>query len=75
MVKILLDHNAQVDLPNNFNEQRPSLMIASSCGYSQIVSLLLEHGAIVDLQDCDGECALMAATRSGYQDIVYRHSS
>ena len=37
---------------------------AARAGFAEIVSLLLEHGAEVDLQDREGHTPLMAALRS-----------
>ena len=47
-----------------------ALMIAIQKGHSDIVKLLLENGAQVNLQDNNGICALMSASQKGHSDIV-----
>lgn len=49
---------------------RTILMVASRNGYTDIVGLLLRHGADPNHQDINGETALMEASRNGYTDIV-----
>ena len=48
------------------------LMFASAGGHAEIVDLLLERKASVDLQDSDGRTALMNAARFGHTAIVQR---
>lgn len=45
-------------------------MLAASHGKLDIVNLLLESGADVNIQDDDGSTALMCAAEHGYLDIV-----
>jgi ankyrin repeat protein len=46
------------------------LMIASKQGYPDVVKVLLEKGALLDLQSNNGETALMEAAHQGYSEIV-----
>ncbi|KAE9396508.1 ankyrin, partial [Gymnopus androsaceus JB14] len=52
IVKILLDHGADTELPG-FHKTTP-LVIAAERGYFDIVSLLLENGANVNAQNANG---------------------
>src|SRR6218665_836124 len=45
-------------------------MLASSHGRSEMVSLLLESGAEINLQDEDGSTALMCATEHGHNEVI-----
>ena len=45
-------------------------MLAVSHGRADMVALLLECGANVNIQDEDGSTALMCAAEHGHQDIV-----
>ena len=45
-------------------------MLAVSHGRTDMVRLLLEEGADVNLQDDDGSTALMCACEHGHTDIV-----
>jgi len=45
-------------------------MLAVSHGKSEVVKLLLECGANLNMQDEDGSTALMCAAEHGLQDIV-----
>ncbi len=64
-----LDHGADV----NFQDKRYGasvLQVASQRGRKEVVTLLLERGAKVDLEDKEGSTALMAAAYNGHVDIV-----
>lgn len=52
-----------------------TLMLAASHGKLDVVNLLLECGADVNIQDDDGSTALMCAAEHGYLDIVNALSS
>lgn len=45
-------------------------MLAASHGKLEVIELLLESGADVNIQDDDGSTALMCAAEHGYLDIV-----
>lgn len=45
-------------------------MLAASHGKVDVVRLLIESGADVNIQDDDGSTALMCAAEHGYLDIV-----
>ena len=47
-----------------------ALLLATASGHRDIVELLLEHGANVDVQDNYGTTALMAAANRGNRDMV-----
>jgi len=57
--------NAQEKLYGN-----TALVVASKYGYTEIVKLLLEAGADVNVKNKDGETALMKASYNGYTEIV-----
>jgi ankyrin repeat protein len=47
-----------------------ALGLASRRGLTSVVEMLLEHGAPAALQNENGECPLLLATRNGHEDIV-----
>ena len=47
-----------------------AFMIASQNGYGEVVKLLLENDAKVDLQRKSGNSVLMIAIQSGNTDII-----
>ena len=64
-----LDHGADV----NFQDKRygaSALQVASQRGRKEVITLLLERGAKVDLEDKEGSTALMAAAYNGHTGIV-----
>ena len=61
MVKLLLEHGAQVNLQDNAG--RSALMLVKQ-EEKYIIDMLLEHGAQMNLQDNAGKSALMHATSS-----------
>lgn len=58
-VKLLLETEADIDLPSSF-VQTP-LFEAARSGYESMVQLLLQHGAYVNFKSYDGATALTAA--------------
>jgi len=46
------------------------LLIAALLGYPEVVKILLEHGAEVDVRSDDGRTPLMLAASKGNQDLV-----
>ena len=57
-------------LPVFLQAGQTALMLAVSHGRADMVALLLECGANVNMQDEDGSTALMCAAEHGHQDIV-----
>ncbi len=47
-----------------------ALMVASSLGLLDFVSLLLTHGANLNLEDADKATALHHAAKNGHSDVV-----
>ena len=45
-------------------------MIAASRGYSEILRILLSHGAPINVRDNEGNCAIHLATLNGHLDCV-----
>ncbi|KAK6990197.1 KN motif and ankyrin repeat domain-containing protein 1-like isoform X1 [Biomphalaria glabrata] len=50
--------------------QQTALMLAASHGKTEMVKLLVEEGAEINLQDVDGSTALMCACEHGHLEIV-----
>ena len=68
VVEVLLNHGAE---PNTVFRDRPLLHYACWTDDVQLASLLLSHGADVELRDADGKTALHAlALMAGSGDIV-----
>ena len=68
MIKILLDHGAQVN-PSSTDEPSP-LMLASYHGEIEMVKMLLERGAQVNYILDEEYVALSLAARQGQADVV-----
>jgi uncharacterized protein len=66
---LLSDTNIDID---KFKDKHgtPVLMLAARKGFAQIVTLLLEHGADVNLSTPNGNTALMFASEKGLSEIV-----
>lgn len=54
----------------HFQHGQTTLMLAASHGKLDVLNLLLECGADINIQDDDGSTALMCAAEHGYLDIV-----
>ena len=73
LVRTLLQHDATVNLQS---QGLSALMLAVRAGgpdpaaREAVVALLLDHGAALDLQNMQGETALMMATERGRPSIV-----
>lgn len=65
----LLNRGADVDLPGK-ETGTTALMFAAQAGYSEIVEILIKHGADVNHQDNKGWTALMTSSKNGYIDTV-----
>jgi ankyrin repeat protein len=65
-VRTLLDRGIDVNWrdPDYLSDQT-ALMLASGYGRNEIVKLLLDRGALIDLQNEDGSTALMMASFDG----------
>ncbi len=68
-VQSLLDRGVDVNFQNE-GDGASALQVASQRGRKEIVTLLLNRGANVNLQSKEGDTALLAASFNGYQDIV-----
>ena len=67
-VKLLLDHDPQVDMQDN--EGWSALMHASLHGHVEVVKLLLDSGAEIHIQDKSGRSALMHASYNGHIEVT-----
>ena len=72
VVKLLLKHGANNIIDEKTSDGWTVLMKASIKGDSklEIIELLLKHGARVDLQNDDGESALMVAAQNGQAKLA-----
>ncbi|KAH9049834.1 ankyrin repeat-containing domain protein [Lactarius vividus] len=69
IVRLLLEHEADVDLPTGEDHLTP-LAVASAVGQVEISRLLIQHGADVNSQDLDGWTPLNIASENGHLDVV-----
>lgn len=53
-----------------FQHGQTTLMLAVSHGKTEVIKLLLDCGADLNIQDEDGSTALMCAAEHGLQEIV-----
>ncbi|MBF9220879.1 ankyrin repeat domain-containing protein [Hymenobacter ruricola] len=67
-VKLLLDHNAEVDFRDAFN--MTALMFAAHGGNTRMVSYLISKGADVQANDGKGNSVLSAAQESKNQEVI-----
>jgi len=68
-VKLLLANGANPNGDDRAADMRP-LMLAARGGYINVMELLLEHGATLDVTDGVGQCALYRATYGDQLDAV-----
>ena len=66
-VRELLDSGEDPNLQNDYDT---ALMEASERDHAEIVRLLLEHDADLNIYNDDGDTALMKASRNGHTEIV-----
>ncbi|MEM6550738.1 MAG: ankyrin repeat domain-containing protein [Planctomycetota bacterium] len=69
IITTLLDAGAD---PNYRRTTTPPLAIAASSGDLELIELLFQHGAAVDMDDACGGTALMDAASKGHLSIVKR---
>jgi ankyrin repeat protein len=65
-----IDVNAFVRVPENLQKKSTLLHIASLCGQVEVVRLLLERGADVNISNANNDIALHFAARSGSVNII-----
>lgn len=72
IVKVLLTFNNDVNFQCNYlkGSSETALMWASIGNYTDIMKILLEAGAKIDLKNHEGNNALILATRSGSAEAV-----
>ena len=68
VVRLLLDHGAQVEA--KANDGGTSLMLASKKGHLEVLKLLLDHGAQVEAKDKYGWTSLICASANGHLEVV-----
>ena len=68
-VKILLDLGADVNSTDDTTGE-PLIIKAAQKGYPEMVKMLLEHGADIEVQDKDGLTALFSAAYEGHTSVV-----
>lgn len=59
IAEFLVRNGADVNLPNKMG--KTALILAAERGYDLLVSLILEFGGLINLQDKEGETALSSA--------------
>lgn len=67
MIELLLRYGAKPNMPNSYG--LTPLVKSSACGYSEIVEMLLDHGANPN-SFSNGYSALIEASYHGYCDII-----
>ncbi len=76
LVRLLLDAGASIDARTRFRTpmhgRATALILASQHGYSEVVDLLLDRHAAVDLLDANHRSALSYAAQAGHAQIVGR---
>jgi ankyrin repeat protein len=76
IVATLLDHGADLTIPINHSGgcvSTTAIHLASGCGYTEIVRVLLDRGAAIDdldYNDRGPKTPLHAAIRCGHEDVV-----
>ena len=66
-VSLLVSNGVPVNTPY---QRRLPLVVASSCGHTRIVEILLRKGAQVNLLDSGGNSALICASSEGHTETV-----
>ena len=68
-MRSLLDSDAAL-IDSADDSQRTALIWAADRGNAELVALLLDRGADLNLQDCDGQTALHYAAICGHADVA-----
>lgn len=68
-VRLFLDAGMDVNIIPG-DDMHPALIMAAGSGHTEIVKLLMERGADVNLRGDEGMTALFAATAAGHTEIV-----
>ena len=76
-VKYILEYNTNININKPYLELIP-LIIAANLGFTEIVTLLLSHGADLSTTDAEGNTPLIVAVKNNKIDIVkiildYKH--
>lgn len=69
MVKILFDHNADVNFSNNRKES--ALHVAAYYGHAKICRFLIANGANVSAEDYEKDTPLHLAAQLGIHHFLY----
>ena len=70
VVRLLLQHNADVDVRLPGYQDWTPLCFASYHGHAKVVRILLEHGADVDVQSLSDSTPLWFASEEGHIEVV-----
>ena len=67
--RLLIEH-PETDINAQTNDNITALHQCSNYGYLEICSILIEHGAILDLKNKDGHIALEIAEEKKQSEII-----
>jgi ankyrin repeat protein len=70
MLNCGLDLNAHIDVSENVNEECTLLLRGSYCGQVEVVRLIANRGADINIRDANNNTALHLAAESGSVDII-----
>ncbi|KAK8867293.1 hypothetical protein PGQ11_005871 [Apiospora arundinis] len=69
-VQILLQYNVDVDIKNTRNERHSPLMAAAMGGCTEVMRLMIEHGADRQATDADGDTLLHLAALNNQSETI-----
>lgn len=69
LVKLLLEYGADVNATTP-EKSETALHFAAMCGKDQLISLLLDNHAVIDVKDAHGLTPMLYAQRGGHQKVV-----
>lgn len=69
-IRLFLEYDANINIQRNYDNDRTPLLLACNEGNVEVVKILIENGADVNLIDRNGTTPLMTAVSSGNIDIV-----